>query len=164
VGPNRASQRVGGKVVTKSVYLGPVNPKRKRRGGGLLAALTVPTVIMGTLQAVGLAMKSRIGPPGGRPFPPVKESFRVVHDPRRVLSEDEWSARRRNMSDDEWERYISHAKHSIVEHPDVGRKEAMKAARTEHAETLDARDKAAKSDAKGTDLSEATAGDEGEPE
>jgi len=43
------SQRVNGKVVTKSTYLGAVNPKRKRRGGGVLGGLTVPTFLMGAL-------------------------------------------------------------------------------------------------------------------
>jgi hypothetical protein len=60
----QTSQRVAGKVVTKSVYLGPVKPKRIRRGGGF----TLPTFLMGSLLVAGLAMKGQLGKPGGRAF------------------------------------------------------------------------------------------------
>jgi hypothetical protein len=42
------SYRDNGKVKTPSIYLGPVRPKRKRRGG-FLAGLTLPTFLVGAL-------------------------------------------------------------------------------------------------------------------
>lgn len=61
------SQRVNGKVVTKSIYLGAVNPKRKRRGGFAIGPL-IPNLIVGALKVAGLIAKGRLGPPGGRAF------------------------------------------------------------------------------------------------
>lgn len=53
------SKRVNGKVVTKSRYLGPVHPKRKR-GPGVLGQL-----LGGGLSIAAHAVKGTLPPPGG---------------------------------------------------------------------------------------------------
>jgi hypothetical protein len=73
----------GGSRVPKSQYLGPVNPKRKRRGG-LLSGLTIPTALMGSLLVAGLAAKGRLGKPGGRAYTnkspdPLQRATQIAH-------------------------------------------------------------------------------------
>jgi hypothetical protein len=59
---NDVSKRVGGKVKTTSQYIGPVDPKRKRRGGGF-GGLTLPTAIIGALAFAGMAAMGRLKTP-----------------------------------------------------------------------------------------------------
>jgi len=162
---SQTSQRVAGKVVTKSVYLGPVIPKRKRGGGAFgIVGLTVPNLLVGAVLVGVKTLKGDMGPPGGRAFPPPKQSFRVAHDPRRVIGEDEWSARRAEMTDGEWELYIGHAQHALKTNPE-NRQAAMKTARSTHSQAIDTLHKehaeAAKA-AREAEAVEAPAADEGE--
>jgi hypothetical protein len=139
---SQQSRRVPGRKHPISVmkYLGPVSPKRKR---GLTVGDIVTNILMGGVTFGAHAAKGTLGPPGGRAYKE-RPSFRVVHDPRHTLSEDEWSARRSMMTDQEWELYVMHAKHSIAQHPDKTRPEAMKLARDDHAKALDVLDMEAK--------------------
>ena len=66
--------------------------------------------------------------------------FSIIHDPRHVVSEDEWNARVSQMSHSEFDRYLAHARAEIASGKQT---EAMKAARGTHAASVDARAKAA---------------------
>ncbi len=74
-------------------------------------------------------------PPGER------HTFRIVHDPRRVVSEKEWDARVSQMSRQEFDCYLAHAKAHIASGKYASNTAAMKAARTTHAQSIDARHK-----------------------
>jgi hypothetical protein len=69
--------------------------------------------------------------------------FSIVHDPRHVVSEEEWGARVSQMSRAEFDRYMAHARAEIASGKHHTNTDAMKAARGTHAASVDARGKAA---------------------
>lgn len=91
------STRINGKVVTHSVYLGPLIPRR--RGGFVVFGLAT----MGIKAATG-----QLGPAGGKPYhgrlPPP--------DPRSSpdTSRDAWKIQMSTMSDEAWQRHIAGVK------------------------------------------------------
>jgi hypothetical protein len=55
--------------------------------------------------------------------------FSIVHDPRHVVSEEEWGARVSQMSRAEFDRYMAHARAEIASGKQHTNTDAMKAAR-----------------------------------
>jgi hypothetical protein len=82
------SYRVGGKVKTKSVYLGPVNPKRTRKPGVTVGEV-VTNILMGGLAFAASAATGKLATPHYKPTP-YDEGWRekkVLDDQLRRLDE-----------------------------------------------------------------------------
>src|SRR4051794_21764944 len=103
------SQRVGGKVVTKSKYLGPVTPKRKKDG------LTLGAIVAGLLQASAQSFApkhekkehhSRARAPDARSRQAQNE-YDLQKWRDRPVTAQEWDVKRSLMSDDEWRSYTA---------------------------------------------------------